>query len=106
MSAPLVRPGLSSISALLLIHEVSQAVLGAACSLLGWVWRTVSIPKAMLMDHCLCSNAKILKVYQKIDEWWEKFIRKWEVKVRRSPGTTCHREKWRDVALGYEPRMH
>lgn len=69
MSAPLVRPGLSSISALLLTHEVSQDVLGAACSLLGWVWRTLSTPKAMLVDHCLCfnfANSKILKVYQKL----------------------------------------
>lgn len=65
-SAPLVRPALSSISALLLPHEASQAVLGAACSLLGWVWRTVSTPKAMLMDRCLCSNAKILKLYQNL----------------------------------------
>lgn len=36
----------------------------------------------------------------KIDEWWEAIARKQEVKARRPPGTTCHREKWERRSSG------
>lgn len=71
----------------------ARLILGAACSLLGWVWGTVSTPKAILNRPLPLLQHQNAQITSKFEEWWE-------VKVRRFPGATCHREKWERCCSG------